>query len=80
MCEAVSKSLDENQLRIRHLLHNIHVKIVKKELLHSLGMIHEESYFFNMNHPDEYHKALTFKGYRWWGWNLSGGYEYNELF
>ena len=55
--EAVTQSLEENQLRIRHLLHNIHVKIVKKELLQSLEIDHEELYFFNMNSPDEYHKA-----------------------
>ena len=54
---AVTQSLEENQLRIRHLLHNIHVKIVKKELLQSLEIDHEELYFFNMNNPDEYHKA-----------------------
>ena len=55
--EAVTQSLEENQLRIRHFLHNIHVKIVKKELLQSLEIDHQERYFFNMNNPDEYHKA-----------------------
>ena len=35
---AVTQSLEENQLRIRHFLHNIHVKIVKKELLQSLEL------------------------------------------
>ena len=55
--EAVTQSLEENQLRIRHFLHNIHVKIVKKELLQSLEIDNEELYFFNMNNPDEYHKA-----------------------
>ena len=57
--EAISKSLNENQLRIRQLLHTIHVKIIKNELLDSLGISTEEIYFFNMNHRDEYHKALT---------------------
>ena len=56
--KAVSKSLNENQLRIRQLLHTIHVKIIKNELLDSLGISTEEIYFFNMNHPDEYHKAI----------------------
>jgi molybdenum cofactor guanylyltransferase len=55
--EAVTQSLEEDQLRIRHFLHNIHVKIVSKELLQSLEIDHEELYFFNMNNPDEYHKA-----------------------
>ena len=36
--EAISKSLNENQLRIRQLLHTIHVKIIKNELLDSLGI------------------------------------------
>ena len=57
--EAVSKSLNENQLRIRQLLHTIHVKIIENELLDSLGISTEEIYFFNMNHPDEYHKAIN---------------------
>jgi molybdopterin-guanine dinucleotide biosynthesis protein A len=56
---AVTKSLEENQLRIRHFLHTIHVKIVKKELLQSLELPNEEHYFFNMNNRDEYHKALN---------------------
>lgn len=55
--EAVTQSIEENQLRIRHFLHNIHVKIVSKELLQSLEIDHEELYLFNMNSPDEYHKA-----------------------
>jgi molybdenum cofactor guanylyltransferase len=59
MCEAVSKSLNENQLRIKQLLHTIHVKIIKNELLNSLGISTEEIYFFNMNHPNEYHKAIN---------------------
>ena len=50
--EAVTKSLSENQLRIRQLLHTIHVKIVKNELLDSLGISTEEIYFFNMNHRE----------------------------
>ena len=57
--EAISKSLNENQLRIRQLLHTIHVKIIKNELLDSLGISTEEIYFFNQSSRDEYHKALT---------------------
>ena len=45
--EAISKSLNENQLRIRQLLHTIHVKIIKNELLDSLGISTEEIYFLN---------------------------------
>lgn len=59
ICGAVTQSLEQNQLRIRHLLHNIHVKIVKEELLQSLGLPNEEIYFFNMNDRDEYHKAFN---------------------
>lgn len=55
--EAVSQSLEENQLRIRHFLHHIHVKIVKKEFLKLLEMENEELSLFNMNNPDEYLKA-----------------------
>ena len=55
--EAVTQSLQENQLRIRHFLHHIHVKIVKKEQLQSLELENEELHFFNMNNPDEYRKA-----------------------
>ena len=57
--KAVTQLLQENQLRIRHFLHHIHVKIVKKELLQSLELENEGHYFFNMNNPDEYHKALN---------------------
>jgi molybdenum cofactor guanylyltransferase len=57
--EAVSKSLNENQLRIRQLLQTIHVKIIKSELLDSLAISTEEIYFFNMNHPNEYHEAIN---------------------
>ena len=46
--EAVTKSLDENQLRIRRLLQTIHVKIVKNELLESLAISTEERYLFNI--------------------------------
>ncbi|MCQ6274537.1 molybdenum cofactor guanylyltransferase [Bacillus sp. V3B] len=56
---AVTQSLEQNQLRIRHLLHSIHVKIVKEELLQSLGLPNEEIYFFNMNDRDEYQKAFN---------------------
>ena len=59
ICEAVSKSLSENQLRMRQLLHTIHVKIIENELLDSLGISTEEIYFFNMNHREEYHKAIN---------------------
>lgn len=54
----VTKALEENQLRIRHFLHSIHVKIVKNDLLQSLGLPDEEIYFFNMNDRTEYEKAL----------------------
>jgi len=57
--EAVIKSLEDNQLRIRHFLHSIHVKIVKNDLLESLGLPDEEIYFFNMNDRNEYEKAFT---------------------
>lgn len=56
---AVTQSLEQNQLRIRHLLHTIHVKIVKEELLQSLGLPNEEIHFFNMNDRDEYDKAFN---------------------
>ena len=56
--EAITESLKQNQLRIRQLLHTIHVKIIKNELLESLGIPNEEIYFFNMNNREEYHKAL----------------------
>ncbi|WP_071393209.1 molybdenum cofactor guanylyltransferase [Bacillus tuaregi] len=60
VCPVVKKSLEENQLRIRHFLHSIHVKIVKNDLLQSLGLQDEELYFFNMNDRDEYERAFTF--------------------
>src|SRR3954467_6801521 len=59
VCGTVTQSLEQNQLRIRHLLHSIHVKIVKEELLQSLGLPNEEIYFFNMNGRDEYDKAFN---------------------
>ncbi len=57
---AVTQSLSENNLRIRQLLHTIHVKIVTNEELESLGILSHDQYFFNMNHPNEYHKAIEF--------------------
>ena len=55
---AVTESLVNNQLRIRQLLHTNHVKIVKNEELDSCGISSEDIYFFNMNHPNEYHEAI----------------------
>jgi len=56
---AVSNSLNENQLRIRQLLHTIHAKIVKNDLIQSHGLSTEDIYFFNMNHPNEYQTAVN---------------------
>ncbi|WP_338471094.1 molybdenum cofactor guanylyltransferase [Niallia sp. XMNu-256] len=54
----VAQSLSEKQLRIRQLLHTIHVKIVINEELTAQGISTEHIYFFNMNHPNEYHQAM----------------------
>lgn len=56
---AVAQSLAKNQLRIRQLLQTIHVKIVKNEELNSSGISTKDIYFFNMNHPTEYHQAMN---------------------
>ncbi|WP_428910155.1 molybdenum cofactor guanylyltransferase [Niallia sp. Krafla_26] len=57
---AVTTSLTENNLRIRQLLHTIHVKIVKNQDLDSQGISTDDQYYFNMNHPTEYHRAIDF--------------------
>lgn len=54
---AVSKSLDEGQLRIRHFLNSIQTKVVQNKELESLGYSESEIYVFNMNNPDEYEEA-----------------------
>lgn len=54
---AVTKSLDEGQLRIRHFLNSLQTRIVKNKELESLGYSEGDLYVFNMNNPDEYEEA-----------------------
>lgn len=56
----VRKSLGKNELRIGHLLKNIEVKIITEEQLASRGLPNEEQFFFNMNNPEHYQKAIQF--------------------
>jgi molybdopterin-guanine dinucleotide biosynthesis protein A len=56
----VRKSLEKNELRMGHLLQNVHVKIITEDLLVSLGLPNEEQYFFNMNNREQYQKAIKF--------------------
>lgn len=52
--EAVNRSLEDDQLRIRHFLDQVHVKIkTEMDLSNYLKMA-----FFNMNNPQEYEKAI----------------------
>lgn len=55
----VKKSLELNQLRIRGIFRNIHVKIMNDTELRELGFQVKETDIFNMNHPDEYEQAKT---------------------
>lgn len=54
------KSLERNELRIGHLLENVDVKVITEDVLASLGIPNEEQYFFNMNNPEHYQKAIQF--------------------
>jgi molybdopterin-guanine dinucleotide biosynthesis protein A len=56
--QQITHTFAQNQLRIRSFLENIHVKLVNEETLETLGLPNEELYFYNMNHPEEYQKAL----------------------
>lgn len=53
------KALEQNQLRIRSIFRNIHVRIMDNNELMNLGFHMKESDFFNMNHPEEYEQAKT---------------------
>lgn len=59
VCKEITHSLDEKQLRIRHFLHSIHVKMVKQYVLETSGIPNADLYFFNMNNREEYHKATN---------------------
>lgn len=51
------KSLELEQLRIRGIFRNIHVKIMDDTELKKCGFQVKETDIFNMNHPSEYEKA-----------------------
>lgn len=57
--EKVEECIKENQLRIRAFLQQTHTKIVNEEELKNLGFRFRELDFFNMNHPEEYTKAIN---------------------
>lgn len=53
----IEKSLEQNQLRIRGIFQNIHVKIMDNMEICRKGISLRESDLFNMNHPEEYEQA-----------------------
>lgn len=55
----IERALEANQLRIRGIFENIHVKIMNDPALSNLGFQIKDANFFNMNHPEEYEQART---------------------
>lgn len=55
--EEINRSLQNEQLRIRYFLQNVHAKIVTEDDLTGLNFPYEASHFFNMNHPEEFEEA-----------------------
>lgn len=55
----VERAIQENQLKIRAILQHIHVKIVKDDEFENLGIKLDETFFYNMNHPNEYENAIN---------------------
>lgn len=58
---AVTQSLEEHQLRIRHLLDRIHVKILKESDFLQLNFNVEDISLYNMNYPEEYEQAIKIR-------------------
>ncbi|MDZ5471744.1 molybdenum cofactor guanylyltransferase [Bacillus sp. 31A1R] len=58
MKDEVERRILKEHLRIRDLLNNSHVKIVKEEDFLKLGYDINKSDFFNMNRPEEYREAI----------------------
>jgi molybdopterin-guanine dinucleotide biosynthesis protein A len=54
----VLQALQHKQLRIRYLLDSLHVKIIREKDLQQNGIQWNDTYFYNMNHPEEYQQAL----------------------
>lgn len=59
--DEVQKALEQNQLRIRGIFRNIHVKIMNETDFLKSGLQIEESALFNMNFPGEYEQAKSMK-------------------
>lgn len=57
--EEIQKALEKEQLRIRGIFRNIHVKIMNETDFGINGLEIEESALFNMNHPEEYEQAKS---------------------
>lgn len=53
--QAINKSLDDGQLRIRYFLDQVNVKVKTEEDFEQ----YLDSAFFNMNYPEEYDKATN---------------------
>ncbi|MGI8385830.1 molybdenum cofactor guanylyltransferase [Robertmurraya sp. P23] len=56
--QAVSQSLERNELRIMCLLQNLHVRYISEDILRRKGIVVKDTAVFNMNDQIEYEKAL----------------------
>ena len=56
--DEVTQSIQKQELRIRQFLKNIKTKLVTEADLQNSTYICEEKHFFNMNHPEDFEKAL----------------------
>ncbi|MBP2243208.1 molybdopterin-guanine dinucleotide biosynthesis protein A [Cytobacillus eiseniae] len=56
--EEINQSLQREELRIRLFFQKVNTKIVTEEDLMALSFAFQENYFFNMNDPGEFEKAL----------------------
>jgi molybdopterin-guanine dinucleotide biosynthesis protein A len=56
--QAVSRSIERNELRIMRLLQSLHVRYISEDILRREGIYVKDTAVFNMNDQIEYEKAL----------------------
>ncbi len=58
----IEKSLQNHELRIRQFFKHTKTKYVTEACLQKLHYHYQEQHFFNMNHPDDFERALKIEG------------------
>ncbi|WP_066296556.1 molybdenum cofactor guanylyltransferase [Bacillus sp. FJAT-29937] len=58
----IQQSLQNKELRIRQFFKHTKTKYVTEACLQKLHYHYQEQHFFNMNHPDDFERALKIEG------------------